>query len=54
MVPLTEQGIAMLSKIIIAGTLLAALNAIKPSDIVDSVGWQTLRNSAVIAFPLPQ
>jgi len=43
----------MLTKIVIAGTLLAALSGFKPSEIADSVGWQTLRNSAVIAFPLP-
>lgn len=44
----------MLIKIVAAGTLLAALSAFKPSEIVDTVGWQTLRNSAVIAFPIPR
>jgi hypothetical protein len=44
----------MLSKIIVAGTLLAALGSFKPSEIADSVGWQTLRKSAVIAFSLPR
>jgi hypothetical protein len=44
----------MLTKIVVVGTLLAALSSFKPSEIVDSVGWQTLRNSAVIAFPMPR
>jgi hypothetical protein len=44
----------MLTKLLIAAALLASAISFKPSDIVDSVGWQTLRNSAVIALPLPR
>jgi hypothetical protein len=44
----------MLTKLLVAATLLASAVSFKPADIVDSVGWQTLRNSAVIAFPLPR
>jgi hypothetical protein len=43
----------MLTKLLIAATLLTSAISLKPADIVDSVGWQTLRNSAIIAFPLP-
>ncbi len=42
----------MFTKIVIAGTLVAALGSLKPSQISDSVGWQTLRKSAVIAFSM--
>ena len=44
----------MLTKLFFVSTLLAAAISFKPSEIVDSVGWQTLRSSAVIAFPLPR
>jgi hypothetical protein len=42
----------MLTKIVVTGTLLAALGSFTPADIADSVGWKTLRNSAVIAVSL--
>ena len=44
----------MLTKLIIAGSLLTALGAFRPPEIADSVGWRTLRNSAVTAFQLPR
>jgi hypothetical protein len=44
----------MLTKLLIATALAASAISFKPGDIVDSVGWQTLRNSAFIAFPLPR
>jgi hypothetical protein len=42
----------MLTKIVVTGTLLAALGSFKPVGIADSVGWQALRNSAVLAASL--
>jgi hypothetical protein len=48
-----RKGIAMFTKLLVAAALLASAISLKPADIVDSVGWQTLRNSAIIAFPLP-
>jgi hypothetical protein len=42
----------MLTKIVVTGTLLAALGSFKPAEIADSVGWQTLRNSAALAVSL--
>ena len=44
----------MLTKLLIGTALLASAVSFKPSDIVDSVGWQTLRNSAIMALPLPR
>jgi hypothetical protein len=44
----------MFSKIIVTGTLVAALNAFKPPEVADSVGWKALRTSAVAAFSIPR
>lgn len=44
----------MLTKFLIGAALVTSAMSFKPADIVDSVGWQTLRNSAIIAFPLPR